>query len=237
MNFLKTSAGGWLLDRAAIGGNFVDHFSNLFSSSSPPMDDELSDLFPPIITEEENIALISIPTEEEVFKVLSSIDSSKAPGPDGFSALFYKKYWSAVKCEVLECVWDFFLNKKMAREQNHTFITLIPKQTGAHSVNQFRPISLCNISYRKTSKILENRLKLILPKIISPLQSAFVPNKSIQDNSVIAHELLHSFKLKRGKCGFMFLKMDMEKAFDKMEWKLILAIMQQLGFHATWLQW
>jgi hypothetical protein len=139
--------------------------------------------------------------------------------------------------KLLECVWDFFLNKKMAREQNHTFITLIPKQTGAHSVNQFRPISLCNISYRITSKILANRLKLLLPKIISPLQSAFVPNRSIQDNSIIAHELLHSFKLKRGKGGFMFLKMDMEKTFDKMEWKLILAIMQHLGFHATWLQW
>jgi hypothetical protein len=237
VNFLKTSTGGWLSDRAAIGGNFVDHFTNLFSSTSLPIDDELLNLFPSIISEEENLALVSIPTEEEVFKALSSIESSKAPGPNSFFALFYKKYWSVVKSEVLECVWDFFLNKKMAREQNHTFITLIPKQIGAHSVNQFRPISLCNISYKIISKILANRLKLLLPKIISPLQSTFVPNRSIQDNSIIAHELLHSFKLKRGKCGFMFLKMDMEKAFDKIEWNLILAIMQHLGFHATWLQW
>jgi hypothetical protein len=74
------------------GGNFVDHFSNLFSSSSPLIDDELSDLCPPIISEEDNLALVSIPIEEEVFKVLSSIDSSKALGPYGFSALFYKKY-------------------------------------------------------------------------------------------------------------------------------------------------
>jgi hypothetical protein len=70
-----------------------------------------------------------------------------------------------------------------------------------------------------------------------PLQSAFVPGRSIQDNSIIAHELLHSFKLKRGKGGFMFLKMDMEKAFDKMEWNLILVILQSLGFHANWIQW
>jgi hypothetical protein len=111
----------------------------------------------------------------------------------------------------------FFLNKKTAREHNHTFITLIPKQIGAHSVNQFRPISLCNISYKIISKILANRLKLLLPKIISPLQFAFVPNRSIQNDSILAHELLHSFKLKRGKGGFLFLKMDMEKAFDKME--------------------
>jgi hypothetical protein len=104
-------------------------------------------------------------------------------------------------------------------------------------VNQFRPISLCNISYKIISKILANRLKSTLHKIISLLQSAFVPKRRIQDNSIIAHELLHSFNLKRGKCGLMFLKMDMEKAFDKMEWKLILSIMQHLGFPVTWLQW
>jgi exonuclease III len=237
VNFLKTNEGGWVSDRSEIGGNFVDHFSSLFSTTSPQLDDELLELFPPAISDEENLSLISIPTEKEVFEVLSSLGSSKAPGPDGFTALFYKKYWSVVKKEVLECVLDFFLNKNLASEQNHTFITLIPKQSGAHSVNHFRPISLCNISYKIISKLLANRFKLLLPKIISPLQSAFVPNRSIQDNSIIAHELLHSFKLKRGKGGFMFLKIDMEKAFDKMEWKLILSIMQSLGFHSTWLQW
>jgi hypothetical protein len=233
VNFLKTNTRGWISDRTEIGGNFVDHFSFLFSSTIPQLDDELVELFPPIISDEDNQSLISIPTEEEVFEVLSSLGSSKARGPDGFTTLFYKKYWSVVKREILECVLDFFLNKNLASKQNHTFITLIPKQSGAHSVNHFRPISLCNIYYKIISKLLANRLKLILPKIISPLQSAFVPNRSIQDNSIIAHELLHSFKLKRGKCGFMFLKMDMEKTFDKMKWKLILTIMQSLGFHST----
>jgi hypothetical protein len=104
-------------------------------------------------------------------------------------------------------------------------------------MNHFRPISLCNISYKIISKLLANRLKLILLKIISPLQSAFVPNRSTQDNSIIAYELLYTFKLKKGKGGFMFLKMNMDKAFDKMEWKLILTIMQSLGFHSTWLHW
>ena len=170
-----------------------------------------------------------------MFKVLSSLGSSKAPGLDGFTALFYKTYWHVVKRDVLECVLDFFQNKYLAKEHNHTFITLIPKQKGAHSVNQFRPISHINISYKIISKILANRIKTTLHKIISLLQSAFVPKRNIQDNSIIAHELFHSFKLKRGKCGFMFLKMDMEKAFDKMEWKLILSIMKHLGFHVIWL--
>jgi hypothetical protein len=164
---LKTSAG--LSDRAKIGGSFVNHFANLFASSSPTIDEELAELFPPIISTEENLFLISIPTEDEVFKVLSSLGSSKAPGPDGFTALFYKKYWHIVESEVLEYVWDFFLHKDLAKVQNHTFITLIPKQSGPHSVNHFKPISLCNISYKIISKILSNRLKSTLQKIISPL--------------------------------------------------------------------
>jgi hypothetical protein len=113
----------------------------------------------------------------------------------------------------------------------------VPKKTGSHSAYHFRPISLCNISYKIISKILANRLKKVLPKIISPLQSAFVPNRNIQDNSILAHELIHTFKNKKGKKGFMFLKMDMEKAFDQMEWKFLLAIMKKLGFNDTWLGW
>jgi hypothetical protein len=74
------------------------------------------EVFPPIISVEDNQYLISIPTEEKVFEVLSSLDSSKAPGPDGFTTLFYKKYWSVVKREVLECVLDFFLNKNLASD-------------------------------------------------------------------------------------------------------------------------
>jgi hypothetical protein len=129
----------------------------------------LQNLFPPVISAEENQILCSIPTEDEVVKALSSLGSSKAPGPDGFTALFYKKYWSVVRGAILNCVWDFFLHKNLSREQNHTFITLVPKQSRSHSVNHFRPISLCNISYKIISKILANRLKVVLPKIISPL--------------------------------------------------------------------
>ena len=125
----------------------------------------------------------------------------------------------------------------MLQELNHTLITLVPMKTSSHSVHHFRPISLCNISYKIISKILANRLKNVLPKIISPLQSAFVPVRNIQDNSILVHELIHTFKNKRGRKGFMFLKMDMEKAFDQMEWQFLLAIMKKLGFNDTWIGW
>jgi hypothetical protein len=195
------------------------------------------DLFAPVISADDLLHLCSIPLESEVFQALSSLGSSKAPGPDGFTALFYKKYWPHVSKDILACVSHFFQNHQLLHELNHTFITLVPKKSGSHSVHHFRPISLCNISYKIISKILANRLKKVLPKIISPLQSAFVPNRNIQDNSILAHELIHTFKNKKGKKGLMFLKMDMEKAFDQMEWKFLLAIMKKLGFNDTWLGW
>lgn len=217
VDFLKTNSGNWTSDRLEIGSNFVSHFSNLFSSSNSPIEDEMLDLFSPTITDDENQTLCSVPSELEVFQALSSFGSTKAPGPDGFTALFYKRYWSIVKFDVLNFVWSFFQDNILLKEQNHTFIALIPKQSGSHTVHHYRPISLCNIVYKLITKILANRLKILLPKIISPLQSAFVPNRNIQDNTILAHELIHSFKNKKGKGGFMFLKLDMEKAFDKME--------------------
>jgi hypothetical protein len=92
INFLQSFDGVLLSDRAAIGGTLVSHFTNLFSSSSPPIEKEMLDLFTPVITKDDNLLLYSTPIEIEVIKALSSLGSTKAPGLDGFIALFYKKY-------------------------------------------------------------------------------------------------------------------------------------------------
>ena len=138
------------------------------------------DLFPPIITEEENVDLCSLPAEKEILEALASLGSTKAPGPDGFTALFDKKYWNQVKSDVLVCIEHYFTNNRLPRGQNHSFIALVPKLSGSHIAHQFRPISLCNMVYKIISKILANRLKTLLPKIISPLQSAFVLKREVQ---------------------------------------------------------
>jgi hypothetical protein len=199
VNFLKTSNRAWVSDIIEIGGNFVSHFSNLFSSTTPPIDEDMLSLFEPVISVDDNFYLCAIPTDEEVVQALSSLGSTKALGPDGFTALFVKKYWSVVKIEILGCFRNFFLNQILLQEQNHIHIALIPKQYGSHTVHHFRPINLCNIVYKIITKIMANRLKSMLPKIISHMQSTFVPSRNIQDNTILAHELLHSFKNKKGK--------------------------------------
>jgi hypothetical protein len=128
---------------------------------------------------------------------LSEIGSTKAPGLDGFTTLFYKKYWNIIKDAVLSSIWDFLGKNHLLKEQNHTFIALIPKKLGASSMNQFRPISLCNIIYKIIFKILANRFKRLLHHFISPFQSAFVPSRNIQDNTIFVHELFSSINSKR----------------------------------------
>jgi hypothetical protein len=137
---------------------------------------------------------------------------------------------------VFSIIWDFFRNNHLLKEQNRTFIALIPKNLGASFVQQFQPISLCNIIYKIISKILANRFKGLLHHFISPYQFAFVPTRNIQDNTILAHELVNSINSKRGR-GLMAVKIDMEKTFDCKEWSFILAILSKLGFLSTWINW
>jgi hypothetical protein len=152
-------------------------------------------------------------------------------------ALFYKHYWSIIESDVINTVTSFFSNGYMLKAINHTFLALILKSNVASTIHHFRPISLCNVIYKTISKILANRLKQMLPKLIFPWQAGFVPGRLIQDNSIIAHELIHSMKKKKGKGGYIALKIDMEKAFDKMEWGFLIEVMQCFGFFDKWIKW
>jgi hypothetical protein len=103
--------------RAEIGGNFIAHFTNLFTSSNPLIENEMLDLFSPIISEEENDLLCTLPVEEEILEALASLGTTKAPRPDGFTAFFFffKKYWHLVKKDVLVCIEQFFKNHNLLR--------------------------------------------------------------------------------------------------------------------------
>ena len=99
----------------------------------------------------------------------------------------------------------------------------------------FKPISLCNLIYKIISKVLTNRLKLILPQLISPTQSAFVPGRLITNNMLVAYETLHAMHIrKKGKKGALALKLDVSKAYDRVEWSFLKGMMIKLRFPKVW---
>jgi hypothetical protein len=83
-------------------------------------------------------------------------------------------------------------------------------------VSQFRPISLCNVTYKIITKTMVNRLKKIIPQVVSPYQTEFVPRRNITENIVIAQEMLHSMTKIRSRVGFFVVKVDLSKAYDRL---------------------
>lgn len=113
---------------------------------------------------------------------------------------------------------------------------MIPKVDSPCSVTDFRPISLCNVIRKLISKILANRLKVILPEIISPSQNAFITGRLIFDNIIVAYEIMHSIQtLLWSKVGFMEIKLDMSKAYNRVEWSFLEAVTAKLGFDSRWI--
>ena len=133
------------------------------------------------------------------------------------SHLFYQHYWNLVGDDVCQSILNFLNNASLPKHLNHTFITLIPRKKNPKYASEFRPVSVCNFLYKIFSKVLANRLKRILPKIITEHQSAFTKSKFIFDNILVAFESLLSMQKHTGNDDFMVIKLDMSKAYDRVE--------------------
>lgn len=189
----------------------------------------------PKVTSSMNEQLLYEFTRCEVARAIKQMHPSKAPGPDGFPTLFYRRYWSKVSKTIICNVLDILNVKRPVRKWNETYIALIPKIQQPKAVVDYRPIGLCNVSYKIVAKVLVNRMKWILQDIISENQYAVVSGHSIFYNIIIGHECLHSTKNRRkgrqgwvamkhsiknrrkGKQGWVAMKLDMSKAYDRVE--------------------
>lgn len=127
--------------------------------------------------------------------------------------------------DVLQC-----LNQKILPQGfNDTFLVLIPKTDNPTTLRQFRPISLCDVVYKTITKMIVNRLKPLLPKFISLMQTSFILRRNISDNIIIYQEVLHSFQRKKGLAGCMMVKIDLEKAYDRLEWGFVSTTLLHFG--------
>ncbi|XP_074271526.1 uncharacterized protein LOC141595457 [Silene latifolia] len=151
----------------------------------------------------------------------------------------YRSVKFVYKCKIGHLVTSAilrFLNSAiMLKEWNNTLIVLISKVDKPELVSQYRPISLCNVVYRLASKCLANRLKLVIPSLISDSQQVFVPGHLMSDGCLIAHEIMHYLnKTKKGTKFYSVLKLDMHKAFDRVSWHFLMSVLERFGFPTTW---
>ena len=172
---------------------------------------------------------------EEVEIAMKQMEPITAPGPNGMPSLCYQSLWSTVGEDVYFAVLACLHNCKIPKEINLTHISWIPKVKSSKRITKFRPISLCSVIYKLVSKVFVNRLKGILPSVVSENQSAFQASRVITDNILMAFETLHYMKHhQKGKVGYMALKLDMSKAYDYVEWKYLELMMKRMGFADRW---
>eukprot|EP00253_Pinus_taeda_P008374 PITA_08374 len=179
------------------------------------------------ISEAQNADLDKEVTTEEIEWSILSMPLDKAPGPDGFTVAFYRTHWEIIKKDYIKMAKNFFTKCKMGSSIKSSHLALIPKDPNPQSFDRFRPISLCSVSYKIITKILANRLKKILPSIISENQGGFVPRRHITDNVILIQEAIHS-SISRNERG-MIIKLDMVNAFDWVNHSFLQAVLKKFG--------
>lgn len=221
---------GWIQEQKGINDYFIRHFKNLYKSNSPTIPEEFNDLGQKVVTDQENANLIRIPTEEEIKDSIRKLHPLKSPGPDGYPEIFYRNYWNIIRGRVIRFVQECFRLKHVPHNFNKMFIVVIPKSKNPTSFDHFRPISLCNYVYKVVLKIIVERMKGAMGRIVSQNQGAFLEGRWIAENTVLAHEVMHKINNHRSLNGLMCIKIDLKKVYDRLEWKFIDRALGGWGF-------
>jgi hypothetical protein len=217
-------------DKEEIENVFLTHFQDLFTSQ------DTNNVMETTQTVHNKINLTMYDhfsqdfTKEEVHQAIRDMKSLAVPGPDGLPTKFYHTYWEIIETDFTNEILNILNHGGDPRPLNDTHICLIPKNDNPSYPCDYRPISLCNVTLKTITKTIANRLKTYLPEIISQTQSAFVPGRLISDNTIIANEVFHYLSQTTSKKGYVGIKTDMAKAYDRIEWSFLQATLTSMNF-------
>lgn len=238
IKYIKNEQGTIVTEPEEIIVEFSNFYKKLFQGQDIQheinWDVELQDI-EMCVSAEVNDRLKEPYTNAEIKRALFEMHPAKAPGIDGYSTLFYQKFWSVIQSEVCHEILQFLNTGDLDKKWNETVIIMVPKGSDPQGIADYRPISLCNVFMRIVTKVLANRIKDFLPSIIGEEQSAFIKGRLISDNILLAHEVMHSLKQKRKrKDAFLAVKIDMSKAYDRVNWRFLEKFMKRIGLESQW---
>jgi hypothetical protein len=214
-----------------VNAHIVNHFTSLFNSQDPDIDNGLVDeVIPNLITDRVNSMLTRIPTSVEIKNTVFSLNKDSAPGPGGFGAVFFQTYWDIIQLDVINAVIQFFTSGWILPNFNSNTLVLIPKNENADSVNDYRPIAIANFKFKLISKIIADRLASIMPAITSIQQRGFIKGRNIKDCICLTSEAINVLH-KRSFGGNLAIKVDIAKAFDTLQWPFLLRVLKAFGFN------
>lgn len=180
------------------------------------------------MSEEGRQSLLHPLTKQEVHRALMGMKSYKAPGSDCFQPIFFKMFWEQIGDDIWRFVSQAFETGNFDPQVTDTLLVLIPKGDYPSSFREFRPISLCNVLYKLITKVLVNRLRSLLHDMISPLYSSFIPGRGTTDNAIVLQEIVHLMHKSRKKKDVV-LKLDLEKAYDRVDWQFLRETLEVFG--------
>jgi hypothetical protein len=185
------------------------------------------------VTEEHNEELLRPLTLEEVTEALKQLPAGKAPGVDSIPSEFYQELWEDIDSDVFQFVSESMNQCLLEAELNISKIALLPKSEDRLHIQNYRPISLLNTSYKIVAKVYANRMKPLLHHWILPSQTGFVPNRCILDNIFLAFETIAWTRESQQDLSMLLL--DFEKAYDRVNWTFLREVMMRMGFHDKWI--
>jgi hypothetical protein len=214
-----------------IENTLVSHFHGIAQEPNKDRTEaiqRITQYIPHLVTEEQNNNLNKPIAKEEIDQVIQEMPNGKAPGPDKFTVEFFKDCLEVVKQDVYRVVEDSRQSTSILKALNATMITLIPKENEARTPDCYIPIALCNVVYKIISKVIANRLKPLLPTLISQEHVGFVEGRQIMENIIHSHELIHTLEIQRR--GGMIIQLDLAKSYEKISWHYMVKNLEAFGF-------
>ncbi|CAL1380726.1 unnamed protein product [Linum trigynum] len=232
---LRNGSGDWIEDQDALKNLVVQFYESVYTQEEEVYEDLMPKGCFPRLQQSELMQLLHPFCIQDFHKSIFEMKPMSAPGPDGFQAVFYQNFWALVGKNLTGMATHFFETGNIPEEVFDSIVILIPKVAHPETPAQFRPISLNNVVLKAITKAIANRLKPLMPKLVAPTQSGFIKGRQTNDNIILLQETLHTLRSKKGKKGGLVIKIDLEKAYDRLHWSFLRDTLGEIGLPSTWI--